>query len=118
MSEGLWSRNFSLFFAARGVRVVVQAVMAGLFFTGHIVVWQICLLSAVNGICAALFQPGLPALIPRIAADVQGANGVIRTIESLMTMAGPAVAGALVGFSKQAGFSSRTPPRIWPVPSA
>ncbi|MEV8022381.1 MFS transporter [Streptomyces sp. NPDC086554] len=159
---GLWSRNFSLFFAARGiarlgdmmapvalaaglvlsgygagvvgavlasmtacfagfvifggviadrvnnrvlmigadlVRVVVQGVMAGLFFTGHIVVWQICLLSAVNGICAALFQPGLPTLIPRIAADVQGANGAIRTIESLMTMAGPAVAGALVGLT-------------------
>ncbi|MEU5002235.1 MFS transporter [Streptomyces sp. NPDC021622] len=163
---GLWSRNFSLFFAARGVarlgdmmapvalatglvlsgygagvvgavlasmtacfagfvifggviadrvnnrvlmigadlvRVVVQAVMAGLFFTGHIVVWQICLLSAVNGICAALFQPGLPTLIPRIAADVQGANGAIRTIESLMTMAGPAVAGALVGLTEPGG---------------
>lgn len=163
---GLWSRNFSLFFAARGaarlgdmmapvalatglvlsgygagvvgavlasmtacfagfvifggviadrvnnrvlmigadlVRVVVQAVMAGLFFTGHIVVWQICLLSAVNGICAALFQPGLPTLVPRIAADVQGANGAIRTIESLMTMAGPAVAGALVGLTEPGG---------------
>jgi MFS family permease len=91
--------NRVLMVGADLVRVVVQAVMAGLFFTGHIVVWQICLLSAVNGICAALFQPGLPTLIPRIAADVQGANGVIRTIESLMTMAGPAVAGALVGFT-------------------
>ncbi|GAA3113481.1 MFS transporter [Streptomyces rectiviolaceus] len=163
---GLWSRNFSLFFAARGiarlgdtmapvalaaglvlsgygagvvgavlasmtacfagfvifggviadrvnnrvlmigadlVRVVVQALMAGLFFTGHIVVWQICVLSAINGICAALFQPGLPTLIPRIAADVQGANGAIRTIESLMTMAGPAVAGALVGLTEPGG---------------
>ncbi|MFD9074382.1 MFS transporter [Streptomyces lasiicapitis] len=165
-SGGLWSRNFSLFFAARGiarlgdmmapvalaaglvlsgygagvvgavlasmtacfagfvifggviadrvnnrvlmigadlVRVVVQAVMAALFFTDHIVVWQICLLSALNGICAALFQPGLPTLIPRIAADVQGANGAIRTIESLMTMVGPAVAGALVGLTEPGG---------------
>ncbi|NGN63097.1 MFS transporter [Streptomyces sp. A7024] len=163
---GLWSRNFSLFFAARGiarlgdmmapvalaaglvlsgygagavgavlasmtacfagfvifggviadrvnnrvlmigadlVRVVVQIVMAGLFYTDHIVVWQLCLLSAVNGICAALFQPGLPTLIPRIAADVHGANGAIRTIESLTTMAGPAVAGALVGLTEPGG---------------
>ncbi|MFE0101086.1 MFS transporter [Streptomyces sp. NPDC059009] len=165
-SAGLWSRDFSLFFAARGVarlgdmmapvalaaglvlsghgagavggvlaamtacfagfvvfggviadrvdnrvlmiwadlvRVAVQAVMAGLFLTGHVVVWQICLLSAVNGICAALFQPGLPTLIPRIAADVQGANGAIRTVESLMTMAGPAVAGVLVGLTEPGG---------------
>ncbi|GAA2104312.1 MFS transporter [Streptomyces albiaxialis] len=85
------------------VRVVVQAVMAGLFLTGHLVVWQLCLLSAVNGVCAALFQPGLPALIPRIAADVQGANGAIRTVESLMTMAGPAVAGVLVGLTEPGG---------------
>lgn len=85
------------------VRVVVQAVMAGLFLTGHLVVWQICLLSAVNGVCAALFQPGLPTLIPRIAADVQGANGAIRTVESLMTMAGPAVAGVLVGLTEPGG---------------
>ncbi|MFE0135824.1 MFS transporter [Streptomyces sp. NPDC059037] len=95
--------NRVLMIGADLVRVVVQAVMAGLFFTGHIVVWQICLLSAVNGICAALFQPGLPTLIPRIAADVQGANGAIRTIESLMTMAGPAVAGALVGLTEPGG---------------
>ncbi|GAA1894499.1 MFS transporter [Streptomyces durmitorensis] len=95
--------NRVLMIGADLVRVVVQAVMAGLFYTGHIVVWQICLLSAVNGICAALFQPGLPTLIPRIAADVQGANGAIRTIESLMTMAGPAVAGALVGLTEPGG---------------
>ncbi|MFE6904238.1 MFS transporter [Streptomyces sp. NPDC057717] len=95
--------NRVLMIGADLVRVVVQAIMAGLFFTGHIAIWQICLLSAVNGICAALFQPGLPTLIPRIAADVQGANGVIRTIESLMTMAGPAVAGVLVGFTEPGG---------------
>ncbi|MFE0174951.1 MFS transporter [Streptomyces sp. NPDC059002] len=95
--------NRVLMIGADLVRVGVQAVMACLFFTGHIVVWQICVLSAVNGICAALFQPGLPTLIPRIAADVQGANGAIRTIESLMTMAGPAVAGALVGLTEPGG---------------
>ncbi|WP_327351053.1 MFS transporter [Streptomyces sp. NBC_01304] len=95
--------NRLLMIGADLVRVAVQAVMAGLFFTHHIVVWQICLLSAVNGVCAALFQPGLPTLIPRIAVDVQGANGAIRTIESLMTMAGPAVAGALVGLTEPGG---------------
>ncbi|MEU7576311.1 MFS transporter [Streptomyces sp. NPDC041068] len=93
----------ALMIGADVVRVVVQVVMAGLFFTGHIVVWQICLLSAVNGVCGALFQPGLATLIPRIAADVQGANGAIRTVESLMTMAGPAVAGALVGLTEPGG---------------
>ncbi|WP_350277909.1 MFS transporter [Kribbella sp. HUAS MG21] len=92
--------NRVLMIGADLVRVVVQVVIALFFFGGDIVVWQLCVLSAVNGVCAALFQPALPTLIPRIAADVQGANSVIRTVESSVTMAGPAMAGALVGFTE------------------
>ncbi|EPD94463.1 MFS transporter [Streptomyces albus] len=79
------------------VRVCTQAVMSGLFLTGHVVLWQVCAIGAVNGICAGLFQPGVASTIPRVAADVQGANGLIRTAESLAMLLGPALAGALVG---------------------
>jgi hypothetical protein len=37
--------------------------------------------------------------VVRVAADVQGANGVTRTAESVAGLAGPAVAGILVGFT-------------------
>ncbi|WP_432069523.1 MFS transporter [Streptomyces sp. AA1529] len=79
------------------VRVVTQAGMSALFLSGHVVLWQVCAIGAVNGICAGLFQPGVASTIPRVADDVQGANGLIRTAESLAMLLGPALAGALVG---------------------
>ncbi|WP_228389967.1 MFS transporter [Streptomyces smaragdinus] len=85
------------------VRVVTQAVMAGLFFAGDVVLWQVCVLSAVNGICGGLFQPGIASVLPRIAHDVQGANGAVRTVEAVMSLFGPAAAGALVGFTQPGG---------------
>ncbi|WP_461030553.1 MFS transporter, partial [Streptomyces sparsus] len=85
-----------LMVAADLVRVVTQATAAGLFLTGHVVLWQICVIGAVNGIAAGTFQPGVAAMVPRVARDVQGANAMIRTAESLALLAGPAAAGLLV----------------------
>ncbi|GAA2603772.1 MFS transporter [Streptomyces axinellae] len=86
----------ALMIGADLVRVVTQAVLAGLFLGGHVVLWQVCAIGAVNGIAAGLFQPGVAGTIPRVAADVQGANGLIRTAESLALLLGPALAGLLV----------------------
>jgi MFS transporter len=85
------------------VRVATQSLVALMFIGGHVVLWQICLIGAVNGICAALFQPGVASTIPRVARDVQGANGAIRTVESVMTVAGPAVAGLLIAVTTVGG---------------
>ncbi|MEV6104721.1 MFS transporter [Streptomyces sp. NPDC051940] len=93
----------SLMIGSDLVRVVSTGLIAALFFSGHVVLWQLCVLSAVNGTCAALFQPGIAGTIPRIARDVQSANGAIRTVESVMNLAGPAVAGALVGLTEAGG---------------
>ncbi|AUH44790.1 MFS transporter [Streptomyces sp. CMB-StM0423] len=84
-------------------RVGTQLAMAGLFLSGDVVLWQVCALSALNGTAAAMFQPGVAGIIPRIADDVQGANASIRTAESAMTLAGPAAAGALVGLTSPGG---------------
>nr|WP_311203336.1 MFS transporter [Streptomyces gossypii] len=166
MPEGLWTRNFLLFFAARAVarlgdamlpialsagllqyghgagaigyamasfsvcfagfvvfggvfadrmntrwlmvgsdvvRIGTQGLAAGLFFSGHVVLWQICAIGAVNGIAAGTFQPGVASTVPRVARDVQGANGAIRTAESLAMLAGPAVAGMFVAVASAGG---------------
>ncbi|WP_326807485.1 MFS transporter [Streptomyces sp. NBC_01775] len=86
----------ALMIGADLVRVVTQAVLAGLFVSGHIVLWQVCAIGALNGIAAGLFQPGVASTVPRVATDVQGANGLIRTAESLAMLLGPALAGLLV----------------------
>ncbi|MEU7563666.1 MFS transporter [Streptomyces eurythermus] len=85
------------------VRLVTQSVAAGLFFAGHVVLWQICAVGIVNGVAGAVFQPGVASTVPRLAADVQGANGAIRIAESAAQLAGPAVAGVLVGLASAGG---------------
>ncbi|MFF0299986.1 MFS transporter [Streptomyces sp. NPDC004562] len=85
------------------VRVCTQSLAAALFFSGHVVLWQICAIGFVNGVAGAVFQPGVAGTVPRLAADVQGANGAIRVAEAVAQLAGPALAGVLVGFASPGG---------------
>ncbi|MEU3978885.1 MFS transporter [Streptomyces sp. NPDC026672] len=85
------------------VRLVTQSVAAALFFTGHVVLWQICAIGLVNGVAGAVFQPGVASTVPRLASDIQGANGAVRIAESAAQLAGPALAGLLVGFASPGG---------------
>ncbi|MEU9283588.1 MFS transporter [Streptomyces sp. NPDC048275] len=85
------------------VRLVTQSLAAVLFFADHVVLWQICAIGAVNGVAGAVFQPGVASTVPRLATDVQGANGAIRIAESAAQLVGPALAGLLVAFSSAGG---------------
>ncbi|QNS03059.1 MFS transporter [Streptomyces xanthii] len=99
---GVFADRFStrlLMIGADVTRLITQALAAVMFFTGHVVLWEICVIGAVNGAASALFQPGVASTVPRLAADVQAANGAIRVAESGAQLAGPAVAGMLVAFA-------------------
>jgi MFS family permease len=85
------------------VRLAAQALAATLFFADHVVLWQICAIGAVNGVAGAVFQPGVASTVPRLATDIQGANGAIRIAESAAQLAGPALAGLLVAFASAGG---------------
>ncbi|MDQ1050129.1 MFS transporter [Streptomyces sp. V4I2] len=85
------------------VRLGTQALAAALFYSGHVVLWEICAIGFVNGVAGAVFQPGVASTVPRLAADVQGANGAIRIAESVAQLAGPAAAGVLVGLASPGG---------------
>ncbi|MEU9332710.1 MFS transporter [Streptomyces sp. NPDC048290] len=85
------------------VRLVTQALTAVLFFSGRVVLWEICVIGVVNGVASAVFQPGVASTVPRLASDVQGANGAIRIAESGAQLAGPAAAGVLVGLTDPGG---------------
>ncbi|MFE9251339.1 MFS transporter [Streptomyces sp. NPDC007088] len=103
---GVFADRFNtrlLMIGADSVRVVTQSLAAVLFFTGHVVLWQVCAIGAVNGAASALFQPGVASTVPRLAADVQKANGAVRVAESVASLGGPAFAGLLVGFASAGG---------------
>ncbi|MFC7219157.1 MFS transporter [Streptomyces polyrhachis] len=115
LALGLWTACFAGFvlfggvladrFSPRRVMIAADLLRAGAavalaadFAGGTPHLGLVYVLSAVGGVGAALFQPGVASTIPAVASDVQGANAVIRVSEALMTMAGPAAAGLLVGF--------------------
>lgn len=103
---GVFSDRFdarALMIGSDLVRVCTQSLVAAFFLTGHVVLWQICVIGAVNGVAAGLFQPGVARIVPRVARDVQGANGAVRTVESLAMLAGPALAGTMVAVSSAGG---------------
>lgn len=81
------------------LRVGTQSTAACLFLTHSVRLWEVLVIAVVNGTCAATFQPGVASTVVRVARDVQGANAVTRTAEAGAGLAGPALAGVLVGFS-------------------
>ncbi|MGV9886636.1 MFS transporter [Streptomyces sp. NPDC003395] len=85
------------------VRLGTQSLAAALFFADHVVLWEICAIGFANGVAGAVFQPGVASTVPRLATDIQGANGAIRIAESAAQLAGPALAGLLVGFASPGG---------------
>ncbi|WP_278195779.1 MFS transporter [Streptomyces cylindrosporus] len=85
------------------VRLGTQSLAAALFYSGHVVLWEICVIGFVNGVAGAVFQPGVASTVPRLASDIQGANGAIRIAESAAQLGGPALAGLLVGFASAGG---------------
>ncbi|MGW3290552.1 MFS transporter [Streptomyces sp. NPDC001002] len=85
------------------VRLGTQALAAVLFYSGHVVLWQVCAIGFANGVAGAVFQPGVASTVPRLASDIQGANGAIRIAESAAQLGGPAAAGLLVGFASPGG---------------
>lgn len=99
---GVFADRFNarrLMIGADLVRVCTQSTAAVLFLTHRITLWEMALIAVVNGTAAAMFQPGVASTVVRVATDVQSANGVTRTAESVAGLAGPAVAGVLVGFT-------------------
>ncbi|MFD7437807.1 MFS transporter [Streptomyces sp. NPDC059861] len=85
------------------VRLGTQALTAALFFADRVVLWEICVIGVVNGVASAVFQPGVASMVPRLASDIQGANGAVRIAESSAQLVGPAVAGVLVGVASAGG---------------
>ncbi|GAA4609453.1 MFS family permease [Actinoplanes octamycinicus] len=89
--------------AADLANLAAHVLLAGLFLRGIDHLWQLYALLVVAGTANAMFQPGAASTVPLVSRDVQGANGVLRTSEALTGLAGPALAGALVGLGATGG---------------
>ncbi len=85
--------------AADAVRVLTQATVAVLFAVGTPPMWLLLACSALAGGAAAMFQPGVSSMVPRVAVDVQRANATLKVASALAQLAGPAVAGTAIALA-------------------
>jgi predicted MFS family arabinose efflux permease len=81
------------------LQATATAVAAALSLTGALEVWQLALVSLVDGVALGLYYPAYSALVPALVPEedllaANGLEGVVRPV--LAQAAGPAVAGLIV----------------------
>ncbi|GAA0374494.1 MFS transporter [Acrocarpospora corrugata] len=91
-----WFTARKMMIGADLLRVVTHLVVAFAFFAGRPALWLLIVMSALSGVGAALFQPGVNSMIPQIAEDPQRANAVLRVADAIARLLGPGLAGAMV----------------------
>ena len=77
---------------------VTQLAIAALVLSGHAEIWQLVVLTAVNGVAAAANQPALAGLLPQLAPkdSLQQANVLNGLLRNIALVFAPALGGALV----------------------
>jgi MFS family permease len=91
-------RRERFMFGVAATAALALGASALVFYTTHSELF-IFALAAVIGVASTLFRPALQAILPSLARSPEeliAANGATSTIESLGTLIGPLIAGALV----------------------
>ncbi|MDG4827230.1 MFS transporter [Asanoa sp. WMMD1127] len=86
------------------LRAGTQAAIAVLFFVGDPDLTVLLVLAAAGGLGEAVFRPSFDGLVPQLVPPAQRheANTFLGLLQSGATVAGPALAGALVVFTSPA----------------
>jgi MFS family permease len=101
---GVWADRWDrkrILVASDSVRLVTQTVAAVLLLTGTAEVAHLVVLAAVFGAADAFFSPAFTGLLPTTVdpGNLQPANALRGLTFSMANVAGPVVAGALIGFA-------------------
>jgi MFS family permease len=101
---GVWADRWDrkrILIASDLVRLVTQSLAAALLLSGHAEVAQLAVLAAVFGSADAFFAPAFSGLLPTTVSpgNIQPANALRGLTFSLANVAGPVIAGLLIGFA-------------------
>lgn len=104
LAGGVWSDRLSprtVMIWSDLVRAVVAAIIGLVFATGHASFATLAPFAAISGAAAAFFQPAMQSLKPVLVAPEQrqDANAVLSVLQGISAVAGPALAGVIVGFA-------------------
>jgi MFS family permease len=77
---------------------LTQLAIAALVLSGNAEIWQLVVLTAINGVAAAANQPALAGLLPQLAPKgaLQQANVLNGLLRNISLVFAPALGGALV----------------------
>jgi MFS family permease len=83
------------------VRLVTQTVAAVLLLSGSAEIWHLAVLAGIFGAADAFFAPAFSGLLPTTVepGNLQPANALRGLTFSLANVAGPVLAGVLIGFA-------------------
>jgi MFS family permease len=101
MAGGVWADRLprrAVMIGADLVRFGTQATTAALLFAHSLQVWELAVLQATAGAAGGFFMPASTALVPRTisAGRLQQANALLSLSQSVTSIFGPAVSGAIV----------------------
>ncbi len=101
---GVWADRWDrkrILISSDLVRLVTQSVAAVLLLSGQAEVVHLAVLAAVFGSADAFFAPAFSGLLPTTVSpgNIQPANALRGLSFSLANVAGPVVAGVLIGFA-------------------
>jgi MFS family permease len=101
---GVWADRWDrkrILVVSDAVRLVTQTLAAVLLLTGTAEVAHLVVLAAVFGAADAFFSPAFSGLLPTTVepGNLQPANAVRGLTFSLANVAGPVIAGLLIGFA-------------------
>lgn len=104
LAGGVWSDRLSprtVMIWSDVVRAALAAAIGLIFATGHASFGTLAPFTALSGAAAAFFQPAMQSLKPTLVpvAERQRANAVLSVLQGLSLVAGPALAGVIVGFA-------------------
>jgi MFS family permease len=101
---GVWADRWDrkrILLSSDVVRLLTQALAAVLLLSGNAGVTELAVLAAVFGSADAFFAPAFSGLLPTTVSpgNLQPANALRGLTFSLANVAGPVVAGVLIGFA-------------------
>ncbi|MGC4109939.1 MAG: MFS transporter [Nocardioides sp.] len=101
---GVWADRWErkrILISSDAVRLITQSLAAVLLLSGHARVTHLVVLAAIFGAADAFFAPAFSGLLPTTVSpgNLQPANALRGLTFSLANVAGPVVAGVLIGFA-------------------
>jgi MFS family permease len=101
LAGGVWADRLPrqrVMIGSHVVRFFSQGLLGVLLVSGGALIWELVVLQFVHGAATAFFRPATTGLTPQLvpADELQAANGLMFTSQSIGGIAGPIVGGSLV----------------------